>query len=87
MKLSRTGPSFPQPMRVTEAVWRWSRHDNPAPAPSAQATAALMGVTWLTTTTSPSVDRAPVPRVAKSSSQAAAMRTSTSVRLSPPEGR
>jgi polyphosphate kinase 2 len=58
----RTGPSLPHPMRVTDAVCRWSRQDSSAPIPRAQATAALIGVTWLTTTTSPSAPGLPARR-------------------------
>ena len=43
-------------MRAIDATCTKSRHDRSSPAPSAQAIAALIGDTWLTTTTSRSRD-------------------------------
>ena len=65
-------PARPPPSRSGSAspVERWRRQASPSSAPRAQATAALMGDTWLTTTTSPPASRAPGPIDANSSSQA-----------------
>ena len=71
LKPWRMGAPRFHPMRVTDAVRRCRRQYRSV-VPRAQATAALIGVTWLTTTTSPSGRRAPAPSVAKSSSQASA---------------
>jgi hypothetical protein len=63
----------------------WSLQASSSPAPRAQATAALIGDTWLTTTTSLSA-RAPDPGWAKSSSQARRTRPPTSAKVSPSGG-
>ena len=68
----RAGSAPPRPTRSWSASRSTGRVARPAAsaAPSAHATAALIGDTWLTTTTSPAGSRAPAPSVAKSSSQA-----------------
>ena len=79
-----SAPPRPHPTVVNEPVERCILQATVSAAPSAQATAALMGDTWLTTTTSPC--RA-APAGANSSSQALRTRAPTSSSDSPPAGR
>src|SRR5262245_7980974 len=74
------GAGPPQPMRVSEAGATHMRHATSSPTPSAQATAALIGETWLTTTMSRS------PASAARSSHAARTRTPSAAIDSPPGG-
>ncbi len=50
-----TGPRRPIAIRVIDAGSRCVRHATSGPTPSAHATAALIGDTWLTTTTVPAL--------------------------------
>ena len=51
LNVRSSGPRRPITMRLIEAGSRCVRQATSGPAPSAQATAALIGETWLTTTT------------------------------------
>ncbi len=51
LNVRSSGPRRPITMRLIAAGSRWVRHATSGPTPSAQATAALIGDTWLTTTT------------------------------------
>ncbi len=84
LKLCSEGPSGPTTTRHADATSRNIRHDTSSPTPSAHATAALIGETWLTTTTS--VTLACVRHLLAGRSDAASHRSDGLATLRPPGG-